>query len=246
MNQRQKILSISGVLTYSLGILIGLALSGWSVWAEVEATLLVFPKDVPRISLNCPLMLSNHESGIVLVWLDNPTAETINPTTQMVISHPNLPRTETTVVPLKPGEKKLMEWTVGPDDTVFGGLILVNLFETSQSDFPAHQGSCGIPVSKLPGLTGKQVYILMFAASILAIFSGGILWGSGHPKMKESIRTVTNAGITLAVLVCAGVLLSLTQWWGLGLAIFLAALMLIAVILTQFVLFPSVPANRMK
>lgn len=239
MKPRRKSIQIPGTVLYSIGILIGLALSGWCLWGEVESALLVFRTGEGGLTMRCPLMVTVNETGIVSASFDNPTEEVISPTVQAVISHKNMSRTETMVVNLEPGEKKQLQWAVNSDDMIFGGLILVNVFETSQRNFPSHQGSCGVPVARFPGLSGKQVFILMFVTSLIGMAVGAALWVTGSGPLKGLMENATNAGAALAVLVFLDLLLTLPRWWGLSMLIFFIAVMLIFIIFTQFVLFPT-------
>jgi hypothetical protein len=240
MRPPRRKLYIPGAIIFSAGILLGLILSGWSLWGEVEASMLVNRSGEQDIaSLRCPLMLASTETGSLSASFDNPTAEVINPTVRAVIGQESQARTVTTVLTLAPGEKKQLQWQVGQDDRVFGGLILVNIFETSQRNFPTHQGSCGIPVSPFPALSGIQGFILMFVTSLVGLSGGAALWLIGNSRLKGLLENVTNASTALAVLVVADLLLIFPNWWGLGLLVFLITVMLVVVIITQFILFPT-------
>ena len=239
MKPRRKIFYISGAIIFSAGILLGLILSGWSLWGEVEASLLVFRSGEQGLSLRCPVMLAPTETGSASAYFDNPTGEIIQPTIQAVIGKESKARTESSVLTLVPGEKKQLQWKVGPGDKVFGGLILINVFETSQRNFPTHQGSCGIPILSFPGLSGKQVFILMFVTSLIGMAGGAALWVIGNSRLKGLIENATNASAALAVLVVLDMLLIFPNWWGLSLVFYLFTVMLVVIIITQFMLFPT-------
>ena len=239
MKPPRKIFSIPGVIIFSAGILLGLVLIAWSLWGQVEASLLVLRTADQGLSLHCPLMLSSTETGSVSADFNNPTAEEINPTVLAVIGKEGQSRTVSTVLTLAPGGKKSLQWQVGPADKVFGGLVLVNVFETSQRNFPTHQGSCGFTVVSFPGLTGKQMFILMFVASLIGMVAGAVLWVIGNYPWRGLIENATNASAALAVLVVLDLLLIFTGWWGLSLLCFLFSIMLIVIIVTQFILLPS-------
>jgi hypothetical protein len=236
----RKALYIPGAIVFFAGVLLGLILSGWSLWGQVEASLLVNRSgDQDIASLRCPVMLGSTETGNLSASFDNPTADVISPTVRAVIGQVSQSRTVSTVLTLAPGGKQQLQWQVGPRDKVFGGLILVNLFETSQRDFPSHQGSCGIPVSPFPVLSGLQVFLAMFVASLLGLAGGAALWLAGNSRLQGLLENATNACIALTVFVVADLLLIFPNWWGLGLLVFLITVMLVVVILTQFILFPT-------
>jgi hypothetical protein len=131
---------------------------------------------------------------------------------------------------------------VGPVDKVFGGLVLVNVFETSQRNFPSHQGSCGIPVwgwIPLRGLSGMQVFASMFGTSLAGMMAGAALWVIGNSRLKGLVENATNASAALAVLVFLDMLLIFPGWWGLSMLFFFLSIMLVVIIVTQFMLFPT-------
>ena len=244
MKPHPKILSISGVLIYSMGILLGLSLCGWYVWGEVEASLLVFHTGDRGIHLLCPLMLNSTEQGSISAAFNNPTDEEIRPTVQAVISHKNIPRTENSVLTLAPGQAQKLIWNVNREDEVFGGLILVNVFETSQRNFLSHQGSCSIMFWKFPLLSGKWVFTVLFLISVVAIAAGILLWLKSNSPLRDMKLNATNAGITLAVVIMGALLLVLPRWWILSGLLFLFSIMLIVIMITQFVLFPEGNTRR--
>ena len=247
MKPPRKNLYLPGAILFFVGILLGLILTAWSAWGQIEAYLLVFRSgELDIASIRCPLMLNSNETGLVSATFDNPTAESISPTVFAVIGRIGQVRTETSLLTLAPGEKSLLSWKVGPGDKVFGGLILVNIFETSQRNFLTHQGSCGIPVSFLPGFSGMQEFLFTLATSLLLLIVGATLWVIGHFPLKGVIESATNAGAALAVLVVLGLSSIFPDWWGLGLFCLFASIMLIVVIVTQFMLFqpPNPPIKK--
>lgn len=242
MKPPRKTIYIPGAIIFLAGVLLGLFLSGWALWGEVEASMLVFRTGEQYITLRCPMMLASPETGTVSAYFANPTTDTINPTIKAVIGREGYVRDDITVLSLAPGEKKQLQWTVGPGDQVFGGLVLVNVFESSQRNFPTHQGSCGIPVSKLPGLSGMQVFALQFLASLIGMAGGAALWVIGNSRLKGLLENATNASVALGILVFVDMLLTFPRWWGLSLLLFLVTIMLIVIIFTQFMLLPT-PAD---
>ena len=139
MKPPRKSIYIPGAIIFFVGLLLGLILSGWSLWGNVEASMLVYRTGEQELSLRCPMLLASTETGIASAYFSNPTTDTINPTIKAVIGREGHTRKEFAVLSIAPGEKKQLQWTVGPGDKVFGGLVLVNVFESSQRNFPTHQ-----------------------------------------------------------------------------------------------------------
>jgi hypothetical protein len=242
MKPPRKTLYIPGAILFYAGILLGLILSGWSLWGNVEASVLVFRTGEQDLSLRCPMLLVSSETGMVSADFANPTEDEIRPTVKAVIGREGHTRMKSTVLTIAPGAKTQLQWTVGPADEVFGGLILVNVFETSQRNFPSHQGSCGIPVWSLPllrGQSGIDVFVLLFLASLIGMAGGAALWVIGNSRLKGLLENATNASAALALLVFLDMVLTFPRWWGLSLLLFLLTLMLVVIIVTQFMLFPT-------
>ncbi len=240
MRFRTKFISILGSVFFSSGILLGLILCGLYFWGELEATLLI-PRtgEMGLKTLQCPMMITSTESGIVSAAFNNPTREEIKPNIRAFISHLNMERMESTILTLVPGEVRNLQWTVSLDDMVFGRLILVNLYEGPYNDFPSHQASCGILVSKIPGISGKQAFVLTLVTCLLFIGVGAALWIYGNSPLRGLKRNLTEANCALAVIVLAGLASILPRWWGLIGFFTFVALLLIVIIITEFVLFPS-------
>ncbi len=237
-----KIRFIFSVIIYSLGLLLGLALSAWYVWGEAEAGLFVARTGEETItSLKCPLMISPNETGLVSASFRNPTMAVIHPTVQAVISHGTFPRREEIVLDLIPGEIKQLFWQVSPEDRIFRWLILVNVYETSQPDFPSGQGSCGILYSTIPGISGQALSILISVAALLAMALGLAFWRKTDAPPNDLGQNPGSALSVLAVIVALSMLFILPRWWVLSGFFFFVAIMLIGIIFTEFVLFPGRP-----
>jgi hypothetical protein len=155
------------------------------------------------------------------------------------VSHPGGARQTNQTLFLVPGATQTVHWTVGADDTIFSRLILVSVYQSQYRQLPSRQGYCGIPVLGLFGLSGSQTFTLTFAVSILSLMVGGALWLLRMRSLGGPALGVTNAGGVLAVTVLAGMLSSLPRWWGLTLFCLALTVLMIGVIITEFILFPT-------
>jgi hypothetical protein len=245
MEKRRKLFSIAGILFFTAGILIGMALCGWYGWGEVEASLFIFRTGEVTLKLNCPLMIGSNEESSVIAYFNNPTTAEIRPTVRVDIRHKDLPREESQVLTLSPGEMQRVEWKVDRSDRDFGSLIMVNVFETSQADFSSGQGSCGIMFFPLP-IRGKTVLNLLTLISMLGILAGGWMWTWGNSPLKGTTLSLRNAMGTLAIAVAAGLVSILLHWWVLSGLLFFGTTMLIVVIVTEFWWFPHASIEAKK
>jgi len=57
--------------------------------------------------------------------------------------------------------------------------------------------------------------------------------------LKGLVENATNASAALAVLVFLDMLLIFPGWWGLSMLFFFLSIMLVVIIVTQFMLFPT-------
>ncbi len=240
----KKVRPILAIIIYCLGLLLGLGLSGWYVWGEVEASLFI-PRtgEVTLTSLKCPLMIGANETGLTSATFRNPTMAVIHPTVTAQISHGLYlyPRSEKTVLDLAPGEIKRVYWQVSPEDRTFRWLILVNVYETPQPNTSSQQGSCGILYSPLRGISGGALSLLIAAAALLGMVLGQAFWRSPAAHPKEIGQNPGSAVAVLTGIVALSMLFILPRWWVLSGFFFFAAIMLIGIIFTEFVLFSPVP-----
>ena len=128
-----------------------------------------------------------------------------------------------------------MDWVVDSSDVIFERLILVNVLQSQYRDNPSRSGSCGIFLFGLFGLSGMQTFALVFAASVLMMFSGGGLWMYVRrplDRFSESVVRINSIlfGLTILSLLCA-----LTHRWGLAIFFDVLIVLILGVILTEFV-----------
>lgn len=241
MKQKSFFLAALGIVFFFLGIMLELALSGGIVWGEIEARLYTsFSATSGLRTLECPLMLATTESGFVTATFDNPTDELVKPVVRLEVSHPGGARQTSQTLSLTPGATQTLNWTVGADAAIFGRLILVSVYQSQYSHLSSRLGYCGILVLGLFGLSGSQTFILIFTVSILGLVVGGALWLLRMRSLGGPALSVTNAGGVLAAIVLAGMLSSLPRWWGLTLFCLALTVLMIGVIITEFILFPTV------
>jgi len=241
MKRKSFFLTALGIGFFFLGIMLGLALSAGVVWGEIEARLYTsFTATSGLRTLECPLMLAPAESGIVTATFDNLTDELAKPVIRLETSHPGGARQTSQALSLAPGTTQTLNWTVGADDAIFGRLILVSVYQSQYRQLPSRLGCCGILVLGLFGLSGSQTFTLTFAVSILGLMVGGALWLLRMRSLGGPVLAVTNAGGVLAAIVLAGMLSALPRWWGLTLFCLALTVLMIGVIVTEFILFPTV------
>jgi hypothetical protein len=240
MNRHLKMFSILGLVLYITGVLLALFLCGWFGWGELEADMMDSRQPRPILkSLQCPLMMAAKETARVSAVFDNPTSEPIDFYVIAEISAAGSPRVESARVPLAPGESSTFESNVGPDNVIFHSLVLFNVYVSMQNDIPPRQAKCGIMVSGFPGLSGKQAFITIYSIILVLIAGGATMWLAGSSPLLGLKRNATQAGGTLTAILLLALFSIPLHWWVLCCLLELFALMMIGIIITHFVLFPT-------
>ncbi|MGQ9491365.1 MAG: hypothetical protein ACUVS6_11820 [Anaerolineae bacterium] len=229
-----------GVVFYTVGILLGVALAALSTWGDLEASLFDAAERAEKanVSLRCPIFIARGEVGEVSAAFTNTGQRPLERTAWAHISEGfvTLMREERVKLPLAPGETKRMSWLVSAEDAAYGFLILVRVSALRQAPMPSQSQACGILVLDLPGVSGALVTVLWLALSFSGMVGGLWLWlRAGHPFTQRR-QGAAAAMVVLAALVAGALAAGLVGQWVVGvLLLALTALALIA-ILTHFVL----------
>ena len=74
MTGKSKIYFISGLLLFSLGLIIGLFLWTGSVWADLEGYMFqpATHADKSEFYLNCPNLITKSDFGVISMGIKNP------------------------------------------------------------------------------------------------------------------------------------------------------------------------------
>lgn len=237
MNLRPLLLSWLGALVFLAGVLTGLALSGAVAWGESEARIYSSFNGDSNLGIQCPMILSSAEKGVVTAEIVNLTGEEIKPVVSAEISHGRVPREVQQTFPLSALKSQSVEWIVDSSDIIFERVILVNVLQSRYSNNPSRSGSCGILVFSLLGLTGIQSFVLLLGVSLILMFSGGALWLRARRPLDKFSESVFQINFVLFVTTILALLGTLFRWWGMALFFDALALLVMGVISTEFILF---------
>lgn len=219
------------------GVFTGLGLSGAFAWAESEARVSSPFNADSDLGMQCPLILSPAEKGVVTAEIVNLTGEAVKPIFRVEISHGRVPRQIQQTFELGSLKSEHMEWTVDSSDVIFERVILVNAQQSRYKSNPSRSGSCGILVFSLFGLTGIQSFGLVLVVSLLLMFAGGVLWLKDRRPLDKFSKEVFQINSVLFVVIVLALLSTLARWWGMALFFDALALLVMGVIITEFVLF---------
>jgi hypothetical protein len=224
-----------GVVLFSIGLLLGMALAGVTIWADFEAVLFNpgLSHEAPLRSLRCPAMITTSETGKVTASLRNPLERSTERyvRTHITDGYVTLMREINNSVPLAPGEKQRLEWAVTADDAAFDRFILVKVMVRGRYPLPSRQGTCGILVVGVPLLEGSQVFSLAFAVSLLGMVAGYGLWFRASRPLGTQRRQVSRAMIAVAGSVVVGTIVGWLGWLLPGLILFVITLLGLGVII---------------
>lgn len=236
---KDKILRTISILIFSVGVIIGLGLTVLAVWADLEGSL--FSSGITREaglpSLKCPVMITADEIGIVRATIENTLDRK---STRRVFAdfsqgYVTLVREEKDLFSLEAGESRELEWTVSPEDAAFNKrVILARIKSFGGYPSPDRQGSCGILVFNVNGISGNQLLVILVVTS-LALMAVGI--GTSfrfHPAGQRGNRRLMRAMIALAIFVILGLASILLSWWVIGLIILVISILLIGAIISFF------------
>jgi len=235
MNRNLRILS---VVIYAVGLAIGLMFNIFSVWADFEASIfdsaLSAGDSFPGI--RCPILISQDEVGVVSGNAVNPLDRKM---TLTIRSHSTdgavtLLNETTDKLTLEIGESQEMEWTVAPDDAVWGNFILFRVYQFGSYPVPAKTSACGILVANISGVSGSTLVVLLISFSLIGMGVGIWLWVRSNQPLKAGARDVVVALTVLAVVIVVGFIFNLLGLWLPGILILLFAILLLIAMMAFF------------
>lgn len=237
MNPKPLLLSWLGALLFLAGVFTGLVLSGAFAWGESEARIYSSFNGDSDLGLQCPLILSRAEKGVIKAEIVNLTGEEIKPVVTVEISHGRVPREIQQTYPLHALKSQSVEWAVDSSDVIFERVILVNALQSRYSNNPSRSGACGILVFSLWGLTGIQTFGLLLAVSLILMISGGALWLNTRRPLDKFSGNIVQINSVLFALTILALLSTVVRWWGFALFFDALILLVMGVIFTEFILF---------
>ena len=219
MTIKNKIISRFGIVLFAFGVLLGMALTAVTVWADLEASF--FDADLASRggetlkTLKCPVLMTSSETGVVRVDLENPVEKPIELRLRAHITDGfvTLMREVNATVPLEPDEEKSTEFYLTGEDVTFNWLILVRVFQFRNYPLPSSQAACGIMVLDVPLLTGGQLLALAITVTILSLAGGIALWVAGNwPLNRPTLATSRTMGVLAASLLVGFTVGALGSW----------------------------------
>ncbi len=222
-----------GTFLFMAGILLGMALAAAASFAGVEAQFYGFESiyGAKLKTVHCPVLMTTAHPTQVRATVSNPGDQPVNMLVTTDLSSPGLIQTTEEVVALAAHEKKPLEWTVTSQNVDLGFLILAQVSTSPNYAQPARQGTCGIVVLNVPGLTGNELFTLALVASLLFIVAGAVLMELNSPPMAGRKLSPTIAMRFLGIMTLAGMFTSFIGGWLPGIVFLVVAVLGLVVIL---------------
>lgn len=222
MNPSGSPLKQFGLVLFSIGVLLAFVLTGLMVWADVESFSYGFPRvgNEPMTGLSCPVFMNETDGASFSVTLKNTTDRELDPQVKVYLSEPSLFRwsEDTKPVPMAPGQEGAVGWDVSTENVVLGNFVLIKAYSFASYPLPDVEGSCGMFVVDIPGISGTVLYWLWLAMSIALLALG--LWLRDLRNQEAEQRYGRGlARKVLAVLSVIGLFVGSMGWWVVGIIV---------------------------
>jgi len=230
-----------GVILFSVGVILGMFLIGISVYADFESTLfdLAVTSDMRIRPIQCPIFLSEKETGRVTASIQNPADKPGEVRVRAHISkgHLILMRQLEDIIQLAPGDSRKIAWEIYPQDAAFNHLILVKVIVYNTVNESTQKGSCGVVVFDLPGqIKGQYLFLFLFGSALLFLASGAFLWWKYGRSYTGKRLEATRSILGLGSLVMLGMISAASGIWELAAVSFYIGLLMIGVIVPHFMI----------
>ena len=219
-----------GILFFWVGVIVGMALAGGEVWADIEATFYGFVEmgDKP-LNLRCPVLVTAAEPGQIVSTLKNPNDKQMDLMVRTDVSGRGGIRTEYSTITLAPRGKEKARWPVTSEDVDLGFFVFARVSSFPAYPLPFRETTCGMLFVRTTALTGNQLFVLLVLVSLLSLAAGLALWQVSHRPLQGQTSSATWAMRTLAIIVVIGMFVGFQGWWAVGiLTIVLMVLMMVA------------------
>lgn len=221
--------NISGIVFF-FGIFVGLALAAIPIWSAFEAQAYYFTGETfePFNGLHCPMLMTTSETKTITATFDNPSNQEIQPYYQVVTSGP-LPQKFENQFSIPPHTSKTVQWTVDENEIDMESFAFSKIEILPDSDHSTRRAICGIMMLNVPGLSGDQIFWLLFIISLLAITIGFVMWERSLDQTKDSSVALQRAMQFMGVAVLLAMLTAFMGWWLVGLAFGIIVILLMVI-----------------
>jgi len=219
-----------GVVLFVTGILLGLGVTGLSVWAHVEMLFFGFPRFTNNaLALDCPRFLAWDETAEVRTRLVNTNAHPATMGVKSWVSVPLAWKMQAEHRRLEPGE--VWEWSraIGPENRELRHFVFVSVYTFGGYPIQEKQNMCGVYVLPVKGIRGDTVMWIVVIVAFLALVSGWWLWRSSYRGRRPSPMAKVAVNFFL-VMVPLTVIVTLWVAWVPGVMLLLVATLMLVIV----------------
>jgi hypothetical protein len=238
MKLNGKAFHTSAIILFSLGLAAGLFLWAGSVWADFEGYMFqpTTYADRAEYRLDCPVLITKNDQGIIRMNIEN---EMDRPVQKLVRAQKSLGyliyiSEDETKFELQPGESRLMEWYIYPDDAAWKRFILFRVNIISSHGVNLTTASCGVMLVNLPWIKSDSLLNTLLVLSFALTISGILLMRKSSLIMQEKDFQTEKLMIALLLILAIGLAFALTGNWMIGGGILVVMFLLILMIIMRF------------
>ena len=205
----------AGLISFAIGILLGILLILACAWPDMEAQFYGFVKytNEPLKSLRCPVLMTTKDRLPVTIRLNNPNDKVITRVVQAQFSTRLTVDTVQEKVELQPGETKTLSWEVGEENVDLKRFIFARVFTYPATSLPMTDSSCGTMVLRLPFKGGLVIFYGAVLLAAIGMGAGFWLWLRHSDLSEPAVVTQSWQMRFIAVVIAVGVLVSYIGIW---------------------------------
>ncbi len=235
MSRKSKIYFSSGIVLFSLGLIIGLFLWTGSVWADLEGYMFqpATHADKSEFYLDCPNLITKSDFGIISIGIENQFDKDVK---KLVRGYKSLGyviyvASDETNLELKPGESEVIHWYIYPDDAAWNRFVLFRVNIISSRGVGLSTASCGVMLINVPFLNSNQFFLLALLLGMVFIGSGIFLvYKSSMQREKKNFYFERLMSAITGVTIIGLLLAFFGQWLVAGLLLIGMYLFLVVII----------------
>lgn len=235
MTQKSKIYFISGIVVFSLGLIIGLFLWTGSVWADLEGYMFqpATHAEKSEFYLDCPNLITKSDFGIISIGIENEYDKNVR---KLVRGYKSLGyliyvASDETSLDLKPGESEVMHWYIYPEDAAWNRFILFRVNIISSRVVGLTTASCGVMLINVPFLKSNEFFLLaLLLASLLIGLGIFLVYKSSMMQERKNFYFERLMSAITGVTIIGLLLAFFGQWMAAGLILVGMYLFLVVII----------------
>jgi hypothetical protein len=230
---KQAIQRWLGLVSFTVGLLLGLLLIAVPVWADLEASYYGFQPFYAETlpSLHCPVLMERSETGKMWVTVRNKAEREVNQVVLVRLSSPLSIIESKETLTLAPGETRRLTWEINQSNIDLGTFMFAHVATYPVYPVPMREATCGVFVVDFPGLPGNVLFYGLLGLCVLCLGVGLLLWDTSRISAISQLPQVRMAMSFLVVVLLVGMVSSLAGWWMVGVVALVVVLLAITTLM---------------